>query len=59
MFFNPTNREEIRLKAIETASEILMRDGNLTMRMDDIVILFLFISLAVYRSLLSVRQIFC
>ena len=36
MFFNPTNREEIRLKAIETASEILMRDGNLTMRMDDV-----------------------
>ena len=36
MIFNPTNREEIRLKAIETASEILMRDGNLTMRMDDV-----------------------
>ncbi len=36
MIFNPTNREEIRLRAIETASEILMRDGNLTMRMDDV-----------------------
>ena len=36
MIFYPTNREEIRLKAIETASEILMRDGNLSLRMDDV-----------------------
>ena len=36
MIINPTNREEIRIKAIDTATEILLRDGNLTMRMDDV-----------------------
>ena len=36
MVINPTNREEIRLKAIETATEILLREGNLTVRMDDV-----------------------
>jgi AcrR family transcriptional regulator len=36
MIFNPTNRDEIRLRAIETASEILMREKNLSVRMDDV-----------------------
>ena len=36
MIINPTNREEIRIKAIDTATEILLRDGNLTVRMDDV-----------------------
>lgn len=36
MIINPTNREEIRLKAIDTATEILLREGNLSVRMDDV-----------------------
>ena len=36
MIINPTNREEIRIKAIDTATEILLRDGNLSVRMDDV-----------------------
>ena len=36
MIINLTNREEIRQRAIETASEILMRNRNLSMRMDDV-----------------------
>ena len=36
MVINPTNREEIRIKAIEAATKILPREGNLTVRMDDV-----------------------
>ena len=36
MNFNPCNREEIRLRAVETTSAMLMRDGNLQVRMDDV-----------------------
>ena len=36
MIINPTNRDEIRQRTIETTSEILMRTGNLSVRMDDI-----------------------
>ncbi len=36
MNFNPCNREEIRLRAVETTSAMLMRDGVLQLRMDDV-----------------------
>lgn len=36
MNFNPCNRDEIRLRAVETTSAMLMRDGNLLVRMDDV-----------------------
>jgi len=36
MIINPSNREEIRQRAISTTSEILMRTGDLSVRMDDV-----------------------
>ena len=36
MIINPSNREEIRERAIETTSEIVLRCGNLSVRMDDV-----------------------
>lgn len=36
MIINPTNREEIRQRAISTTSDILMRTGDLSVRMDDV-----------------------
>lgn len=36
MIINPSNREEIRQRAINTTSEILMRTGDLSVRMDDV-----------------------
>ncbi len=36
MIINTSNREEIRERAIETTSEIVLRCGNLSVRMDDV-----------------------
>lgn len=36
MIINPSNREEIRERAIEITSEIVLRCGNLSVRMDDV-----------------------
>lgn len=36
MNFNPCNREEIRERAVQTTTAMLMRDGNLQVRMDDV-----------------------
>ena len=36
MIINPTNRDDIRRKAIATTTEIILREGNLTVRMDDV-----------------------
>lgn len=36
MIINPSNREEIRERTIETTSEIVLRCGNLSVRMDDV-----------------------
>lgn len=36
MIINSSNREEIRERAIETTSEIVLRCGNLSVRMDDV-----------------------
>lgn len=36
MIINPSNREEIRQRAINATSEILMRTGDLSVRMDDV-----------------------
>ena len=36
MIINPTNRDDIRERAIETTSEIVLKCGNLSVRMDDV-----------------------
>ncbi len=36
MIITPTNRDDIRRKAIDTTTDIVLRDGNLTVRMDDV-----------------------
>jgi len=36
MIINPTNRDDIRERAIETTSEIVLKSGNLSVRMDDV-----------------------
>jgi len=36
MIINTSNREEIRERAVETTSEIVLRCGNLSVRMDDV-----------------------
>lgn len=36
MIINPTNRDDIRQRAIETTSEIVLKCGNLSVRMDDV-----------------------
>ena len=33
---NPTNRDDIRQRAVETTSDIVLRSGNLSVRMDDV-----------------------
>ena len=36
MIINPTNRDDIRQRAIETTSDIVLKCGNLSVRMDDV-----------------------
>ena len=36
MIINPTNRDDIRQRAIESTSDIVLRCGNLSVRMDDV-----------------------
>ncbi len=36
MIINPTNRDDIRERAIETTSDIVLKCGNLSVRMDDV-----------------------
>lgn len=36
MIINPTNRDDIRERAIEATSEIVLKCGNLSVRMDDV-----------------------
>ena len=36
MIITSTNRDDIRRKAIDTTTEIVLRDGNLAVRMDDV-----------------------
>ena len=36
MIINSTNRDDIRERAIETTSEIVLKCGNLSVRMDDV-----------------------
>ena len=36
MIINPTNRDDIRERAIQTTSEIVLKCGNLSVRMDDV-----------------------
>ena len=36
MIINPTNRDDIRQRAIEATSEIVLKCGNLSVRMDDV-----------------------
>lgn len=36
MIINPTNRDDIRERAIESISGIVLKSGNLSVRMDDV-----------------------
>ena len=36
MIINPTNRDDIRERAIQTTSDIVLKNGNLSVRMDDV-----------------------